>query len=219
MNWINRLSSVARVSKRVRTVAQSFVSVVAAVLAVLGIRDFAIKYKLTSLERIQQVLFVTDNRIEVQKFLKKMAYDPTSSQEPTINADRAFFAYYEQSPTGEMLITFKSYYQWQKEGQVSIQEQKYSVKPGADTERMRSMEAGRCYEVSVASLQQDDQLGQALKNSQVLYQLVCPVRDVMVDGQKRLGFVGLEFSEIPADKTKAKLAVAEGAVDVASSFD
>jgi hypothetical protein len=211
MNWINRLSSVARVSKRVRTVAQSFVSVVAAVLAVLGIRDFAIKYKLTSLERIQQVLFVTDNRIEVQKFLKQMA--------SSTNADRAFFAYYEQPPTGEMLITFKSYYQWQKEGQVSIQEQKYSVKPGADTERMRSMEAGRCYEVSVASLQQDDQLGQALKNSQVLYQLVCPVRDVMVDGQKRLGFVGLEFSEIPADKTKAKLAVAEGAVDVASSFD
>jgi hypothetical protein len=207
-NWLEKLLNLSETTK---TIAKVWMSIVATVLTILGARDFAIKYNLTSLERIQQVVLVTDNRIAVQKILKQVA-------EQT-KADRVFFAYYEQLPLGEMVVVFKPQYQWQRDGQPSIREQKYTIKKGADTSRMKALEAGRCHEILVTTLQQDDQLGQALKNSFVEYQMACPIRDVTIAGQKRLGFLGVEFALTPSNKTEVKKTVVEGAVDVGTSFD
>jgi hypothetical protein len=208
LNWLEKL---LHLSETTKTIARFWMSIVGTILAILGARDFAIKYNLTSWERVQQVVLVTDNRIEVQKILRQVG-------EQT-NADRVFFAYYEQTPLGKMVVVFKPQYQWQKVGQVSIREQKYDIKQGADTSRMKTLEAGPCHEVLVTGLQQDDQLGQALKNSFVEYQMACPIRDVEIQGKKRLGFIGAEFATTPANKTMVKKAVAEGAIDVGASFD
>jgi hypothetical protein len=206
--WLEKL---LHLSEATKTVARFWMSLAGTILAILGARDFAVKYKLTSWERIQQVVFVTDNRIEVQKILRQVGEQS--------KADRVFFAYYEQVPSGEMVVVFKPQYQWQKVGQVSIREQKYNIKKGADTSRMKTLEAGPCHEVIVERLPEDDQLGQALKNSFVEYQMACPIRDVTISGQKRLGFIGVEFAQEPRNKTEVKKVVAEGAIDVGTSFD
>jgi hypothetical protein len=198
-------------SKRTRHLIDRGLAAAGLILAVSGAINFILVNKLYVPEKLQQIFFFAGNRFEMQRILKKVGTE--------YKADRAFFMYYDQLPNGQFVSVFKEYYQWQPEGQPFILEGKYNVSPGADTERRKATTAYRCNEVLVDELPPDDELAIALKKSNVHAQVSCPVIDVFVDGQKRLGVLSLEFDAKTYDRTKVEASLWEKSADVIKSFE
>lgn len=211
MNWLDKLSALIRVSENTKTFFKTLTSVIGMVIAIVSTRNFVVANKLTTLERIQQFIFVSDNRIEMQKLLREIGSKN--------KANRAFFMFYEQIPNGQFVSVFKEYYQWQPEGQVQIFDAKYPITKGADTDRKKKLERGECSKIFVEEYPDDDGLAIALRKSNVTFQIVCPVIDVKIEGKKRIGVLGLEFEARPDNRSSIEANLLEGAVDVAASFD
>jgi hypothetical protein len=210
MQWLDKLSRLIKISQKTKTTFQAFTSIVGVIIAIISTRNFMLGNNLTSIERIQQFLFVLDNRIELQAILKRIGKDT--------NADRVFFMFYEQKSDGNFNAVFKEYYQWQKEGQVQIFDAKYPIKKGADSDRLKSIQKSKCIQIFTDSYPDDDELVTALRNSNVNFQISCPVIDVLVGGKKRLGVIGLEFEQKLYNITIIERDLLIGAVDVAESF-
>jgi hypothetical protein len=208
MNWLERLIPLL---KRTRHAIDKGLTVGGLLLAFFGACNFIIVNKLYSVERLQQIFLFSGNRHEMQRILEKLAISN--------KADRAFFMYYEQTKNGHFLSVFNEYYQWQTQGQPLILAGSYNVVPGADTARRKELTAFRCNEVLTDRLPPDDELAIALKTSNVSAQVSCPVIDVFVDGQKRLGVLSLEFQAKTYDRTNVEASLWESAAHVIKSFD
>jgi hypothetical protein len=208
MNWLERLIPL---SKRTRHTVDKGLTVAGLLLTFFGAANFVLANKLYSIEKLQQIFLFAGNRFEMQRILKKLAINN--------KADRAFFMYYNQLKDGRFVSVFKEYYQWQSEGQPFILEESYLVTPGADTVRRKVTTEYHCNEVLVDKLPPEDELAIALKKSNVRAQVSCPVIDVFVDGQKRLGVLSLEFADKTYDRTKVEASLWERSADVIKSFD
>jgi hypothetical protein len=207
MHWLER---VLPISKRTKHHIDKALTVGGLLLAFFSGVNFIISNKLYSIEKLQQIFLFAGNRAEMQRILQKLAI--------ANKADRAFFMYYEQIPNGQFVAVFKEYYQWQPDGQTVILEGSYNVTPGADTNRRKVTTAFQCNEVLVDKLPAEDELAIALKKSNVSAQVSCPVIDVFVDGQKRLGVLSLEFAARTYDRTGIEANLWESAADVIKSF-
>jgi hypothetical protein len=205
-----KIFSALKVSQKTESLLKALGGFAGVFMTVTGVYSLIVNNGLTSIEGIKKRLLIIDNRIEIQRILKKIGEET--------NSQRVLIFYYDTDSKKEPVTVFKSKYQWEREGQKDVFEDSYKLAKGGDTDRKIQFTNGECIETKVSALGERDTLGIALRKSNTVAQVACQTF-VWIEGEKKLGAIAVEFESVDYDLTGVESLLLEASADVIQAFN
>lgn len=209
MSLLDKILSFANISEKIKPWISALAAIGGGILTIGGVKDFLVKNRLTSVDDIYRVVFVTDFHKEIQPILKRVGTET--------KADRAFIFLYKQNESGQWFTEFRENYQWQVSGQTHIKDALYPLAKGADTARFEAMNVKLCKESKTSKMDDKDPLAIAMRTSGVSAQVACQL-SIKVRGVERTGAIAVEFGETPYKRVRVDEILIEASIDVEEIF-